>query len=448
LVSSSGFRVCPPYRQIQLQPDTDTEFCEFSLQAISSGPQLVEINIIGAGPSIAIPVSITVMERSSDVSSQRSTIISRELRLAEQEDTRAIIEVNWKPGEDVEFSLWDAASPEKSFQSMGRSLHGITTGEIQDLILTHTAKLHPYVTYAYADANELREGRSAMAAFGLELFRQIVPQKLAERLKTWPPGSVIGVLTNEPWIPWELLSHDLQLGLWGDYFVIMRLPRMPVNEVPYCGKEETANATDVPTDVSTAASIIGDEIPVGTYPDWYSDLRTFPAGCQVTPLPQPTIQDVIKAAPQNDILHFTCHGRHDNQGSSFYLSLGTDILRRLQPEQVPSFRLKSGSIVFANACSSGQPLLTFREFVSFGWKFYSIGAAIFIGTLGPVPVAAAFELAERFYHFFLVEGLTAGSALRAAKEQVGGKRRNPFGVLYCLYGPASSRRRLPIDSLI
>jgi hypothetical protein len=84
------------------------------------------------------------------------------------------------------------------------------------------------------------------------------------------------------------------------------------------------------------------------------------------------------------------------------------------------------------------------DFVSFGWRFHQRGARPFIGPLGAVPVEAAFEFAERFYHYFLVERLSAGRALRAAREEVGGRRRNPFGVLYCLYGPASVRRELDI----
>src|SRR5262249_32300208 len=91
--------------------------------------------------------------------------------------------------------------------------------------------------------------------------------------------------------------------------------------------------------------------------------------------------------------------------------------------------------VFANACTSNRPVLTFGKFNTFGWEFYKCGAGAFIGTLGPVPTVLAIRFAEAFYRELLEQDgrRTLGQAMGAAKEAAA-PGRTLFWLLYCLYG--------------
>ncbi len=69
------------------------------------------------------------------------------------------------------------------------------------------------------------------------------------------------------------------------------------------------------------------------------------------------------------------------------------------------------------------------------------GARPFIGTLGPVPEEEAIGFSELFYQGFAVQGLSAGQAIRRARQQAKNQFRVPIWLFYSLYGNASVTRR-------
>ena len=116
------------------------------------------------------------------------------------------------------------------------------------------------------------------------------------------------------------------------------------------------------------------------------------------------------------------------------------VARNLLPDTVRVLELRPGSLVFANACASSAPVLTFGRFTTFGWEFYRHGAATFVGTLGPVPISYAVDFAAAVYaELFRASGsVTIGQALAAAR-QAAAPRHNLFWLLYCLYGDPDLR---------
>ncbi len=69
------------------------------------------------------------------------------------------------------------------------------------------------------------------------------------------------------------------------------------------------------------------------------------------------------------------------------------------------------------------------------------GARPFIGTLGPVPEEEAIGFSELFYQGFAVQGLSAGQAIRRARQQEKNQFHVPIWLFYSLYGNASVTRR-------
>jgi len=102
-----------------------------------------------------------------------------------------------------------------------------------------------------------------------------------------------------------------------------------------------------------------------------------------------------KALPGTDAIHCTCHGYLD----PYLLQFAKEKTRilNLLPETIQRLPLEPGCMVFANACSSTVPLLTFGKFSSYGWEFYRRGAGVFVGTLGAVPTKHAVAFTESVY---------------------------------------------------
>lgn len=147
------------------------------------------------------------------------------------------------------------------------------------------------------------------------------------------------------------------------------------------------------------------------------------------------ISVLVKALSGADALHFTCHGHLEPHLLQIAGDKNKTRIENLLPETIQNLPLERGSLVFANACASTVPVLTFGKFSSFGWKFYQRGADAFIGTLGAVPVKYAVNFAESVYRelFNPDERITIGQAVAKAKE-VAANERNLFWLLYCIYG--------------
>jgi hypothetical protein len=147
------------------------------------------------------------------------------------------------------------------------------------------------------------------------------------------------------------------------------------------------------------------------------------------------ISSLVKAIPGTDALHFTCHGHLEPHLLQIAGDKNKTRIENLLPETIQRLPLEPGILVFANACASTVPVLTFGKFSSFGWKFYQRGADAFIGTLGAVPVKYAVNFAEIVYRelFNPDEKITIGQAVAKAKE-VAANERNLFWLLYCIYG--------------
>lgn len=443
LVRSPGFHVKPDYGIMEVPLDGPSSEVEFTLTPRDLGEQNVEVTLLrDTEPVGHTCLNVNVVAQGHASGQANASVLdgtsNRDLlRLGE---TRALVWVEWREDGRLAYRVRDPTARAEELAEVGVSPGAVPRAQVAGWAGQQGEIIKGYLKEDYATAGELEGALAGIASIGHELFKQLAPPELAELAQGWEPGSIIAVDSNEGWVPWELLSDSPTGPLWGERFQLIRVPRVPSGPALNLARVVDVGACASPYDVvGKIASVVGDGIERGDRPGEYSARRTFGrAAPLVSELIEAEYPEFFGQVSDADIVHFTCHGR----GTPYHLSLGPSAGKRLLIGQVETLRLKPGVVIFANACSSSQPELFLSEFQNFGWSFYLRGARPFIGTLGPVPTRHAITFAQHFYERFIVKGLPAGRALREAKRAVAKEFRNPFYLFYCLYGPASVRRRI------
>ncbi|TRU23723.1 MAG: CHAT domain-containing protein [Microcystis aeruginosa Ma_SC_T_19800800_S464] len=309
-----------------------------------------------------------------------------------------------------------------------------TIPNIQDKIEDDLRSLNAFLTEVVQQGNPSDERWESICfnlqSVGANLFEMLIPSEVAKQMRTWKIGSPVIISTNEQWIPWELM-YDGE-DFWGKKFIIARSPRLSDSQdLPDKNRPESKGKRQI----KRIVNIVGGDVPSSEAEratHLFSNLLPPEA---VHLLAKQPISSLVKAIPGTDALHFTCHGHLEPHLLQIAGDKNKTRIENLLPETIQRLPLEPGSLVFANACASTIPVLTFGKFSSFGWKFYQRGANAFIGTLGAVPVKYAVNFAEIVYRelFNPDEKITIGQAVAKAKE-VAANERNLFWLLYCIYG--------------
>jgi hypothetical protein len=309
-----------------------------------------------------------------------------------------------------------------------------TIPNIQDKIEDDLRSLNAFLTEVVQQGNPSDERWESICfnlqSVGANLFEMLIPSEVAKKVRDWKIGSPVIISTNEQWIPWELM-YDGE-DFWGKKFIIARSPRLSDSQdLPDKNRPESKGKRQI----KRIVNIVGGDVPSSEAEratHLFSNLLP-PEAVQL--LAKQPISSLVKAIPGTDALHFTCHGHLEPHLLQIAGDKNKTRIENLLPETIQRLPLEPGSLVFANACASTVPVLTFGKFSSFGWKFYQRGADAFIGTLGAVPVKYAVNFAEIVYRelFNPDEKITIGQAVAKAKE-VAANERNLFWLLYCIYG--------------
>ena len=309
-----------------------------------------------------------------------------------------------------------------------------TIPNIQQQIEDDLRSLNAFLTEVVQQGNPSDERWESICfnlqSVGANLFEMLIPSEVAKKVRDWKIGSPVIISTNEQWIPWELM-YDGE-DFWGKKFIIARSPRLSDSQdLPRRNRPESKGKRQI----KRIVNIVGGDVPSSEAEratHLFSNLLPPEA---VHLLAKQPISSLVKAIPGTDALHFTCHGHLEPHLLQIAGDKNKTRIENLLPETILRLPLEPGSLVFANACASTVPVLTFGKFSSFGWKFYQRGADAFIGTLGAVPVKYAVNFAEIVYRelFNPDEKITIGQAVAKAKE-VAANERNLFWLLYCIYG--------------
>ena len=308
-------------------------------------------------------------------------------------------------------------------------------------------KLHERaVEQPLSDSADLDCFERRLRAAGADLGQQVLPDALVRRL--WDVRDKIGsikVVSEDPYVPWELvrLTHPddrrrrderflAEYGLvraWSDPMAPRELPRGAWRYVQSTSHRSPGKPSDIGGDIG------------------FFDGKLRARGIRAEPIaPQDqTVLDAL-AAPDFDVLHFSCHGHAGLEGGTISrLVLGC---RRvggrirvidLQEDEVRDAADLSSRrpLVFLNACESGrQPrLLTMHG----GWPrtFCEAGAGAFVGTSWSVRDQPAKVFAGAFYDR-LLEGGTLAEAASAARA-AGKRAREGSWLAYTVYGDPLAR---------
>ncbi len=445
VVRAAGWSVEPPFASLPVPLNAPSPEIQFTLTPHDPGAQIVEVSFFRDAERVGYyclttnVVSWALTKGRADV----HTIDTPQNRdLQRRGITRAVVGVNWGKDGTLDYTFLDPANPSAVPQPVGSSPQAVPRGDVARWTGKQGEIIKSFVEHDLATEADLAGAISSLVAVGCTLFDQLGTDPLRAAIRSLPDNAIVAIESNESWIPWELLADSPDGPLWGERLQIVRAPRL-------LASEDAAELDDAPAidDAPGAApvqrilSVVGDGIRQGAGAGLYQGAAMFGAPAAiVSEVVEGTAADVKAGAADADLVHFTCHGYSEPY---YYLSLGPGAGRRLLTAQVKQLQLKPGAVVFANACSSDRAQLWLTELESLGWNFYLQGARPFIGTLGPVPVKHAVELAKEFYFWFLSRGLPAGQAMRTARAEIRRRSNNPFFLFYSLYGPASISRRLP-----
>jgi hypothetical protein len=245
------------------------------------------------------------------------------------------------------------------------------------------------------------ELRSLLIGAGQEFFEAAPPNfrdLLWHLIERGTPPRTIGIVSEEPFIPWELmvparakagggldvrqaLGVEFAVGRWPDPNGTSGRQRIRLSEslviAPhYEGSRHLKHA---------AAEVA---LVISHYP-----------GMEIRPAILETIESVLGAS-STTLLHFTCHGA-EPQGMEQAIFLDDDrVFRSSQVTGLEGFVAllgRRGTVVFLNACEIGRQTPSLVGIGGFAAKFIALGAQAVIAPLWSVMDDLAFEVARAFY---------------------------------------------------
>jgi hypothetical protein len=432
-VTAPAFAIRPYQQKLTVPVKGDSNEVIFTLVPLERGEQVIEIEFFQEATRVGyllVPTKVrshSVDESSPKVLSMEDPIDGlKNLESMTVNPDKHTLNVTWI---ERESKLLYTIFPANRLGEWEK-----TIPNIQDKIEDDLRSLNAFLTEVVQQGNPSDERWESICfnlqSVGSNLFEMLIPSEVAKQMRTWKIGSPVIISPNEQWIPWELM-YDGE-DFWGKKFIIARSPRLrDSQDLPDKNRPESKGKRQI----KRIVNIVGGDVPSSEAEratHLFSNLLP-PEAVQL--LAKQPISSLVKAIPGTDALHFTCHGHLEPHLLQIAGDKNKTRIENLLPETIQRLPLEPGILVFANACASTVPVLTFGKFSSFGWKFYQRGADAFIGTLGAVPVKYAVNFAEIVYRelFNPDEKITIGQAVAKAKE-VAANERNLFWLLYCIYG--------------
>lgn len=264
-------------------------------------------------------------------------------------------------------------------------------------------------------AEDQTVAETKMALKGSRLFQDLLPDDL--RVLLWSLRNriqTVQILSEEPWIPWELLKlqgqeHDrvVEGPFLCEAFAMTRW-------FPGIGRRPELHlekmAVVVPSDSG---------LPTNSLERNYL-LSLANSSRQVVKVPA-TFLAVVNALSQGkyDGWHFTGHGKFevaDPNRSPIFLERNQQLCAAEICGQVSNCGL-THPLVFLNACQTGRESLSLTGIGGWARSFIDAGAAGFVGSLWSVYDDAAYQFAQAFYTH-LLNGKTIGQAVKEARAVI------------------------------
>jgi hypothetical protein len=234
----------------------------------------------------------------------------------------------------------------------------------------------------------------------------------------------ISVLSEEPYIPWELmvpvskgsvpvpcLGVQYSMGRWvtGDF-------RAPAQSIP----------------LRTAFIVAPVDSGLKSAPREVSFLKqTFPGSTQVKPVGYDALNKKL-ATSRDTIIHFICHGE-----TATLQTIQLDAEELLNCSEILALdgflnAFRKNPFAFLNACEVGQPVRTLVGVGGFANSFIDLGASAVVAPLWSVDDAVALRACKSLYADVLA-GKTFGEAMKRIRARAFSARKDTYAA-YCYYG--------------
>jgi tetratricopeptide (TPR) repeat protein len=266
--------------------------------------------------------------------------------------------------------------------------------------------------------------RDYLVNAGLELWEQLIPQKLREQF--WERHDRIRqltILSEDDVVPWELLypkdpGHDA--GFLVQQFpvsraVFGRLPPRSLHLKPARFVLPEGSPHEAEMEIQALQAMLGSGEPAA----------------EILAALKPLL-DLIR---QGDfgLLHFACHNRFDPaDGSTIRLDSPFEPIQ-LNLAGSDHSLASSTPLIFINSCRTAGQVPSYNHLDGWAAKFLRAGAGAFIGSLWAVSNDAAHEFALELYRK-LQSGDTLGQAVTSARLAAASDPGDPTWLAYAVYG--------------
>jgi hypothetical protein len=239
-----------------------------------------------------------------------------------------------------------------------------------------------------------------LAGFGVEIhdaMPAVVREALAAANAAVAPDILsLLILTDEPYVPWELAQLDEPFdpsapNHLGSQVNVARWVLAPGNMATIPPDAVSVRQMAVVWGVYTSAALPRLLEAEGEA----DDLKTGYDAEFVDAVPA-SVDNLLRGDPEADILHFAVHGRYDpdGQGDGIYLTQG----RPVSPTQIRGGNLRARApFVFLNACQVGSASQTLGSYGGIAQAFLRSGASAVVAPLWSVNDKVARSIALEFY---------------------------------------------------
>jgi hypothetical protein len=229
----------------------------------------------------------------------------------------------------------------------------------------------------------------------------------AAALQDLGPGFPVQFVTNDPYIPWELMGTPDKPGnvLAVDHAVARSL--LP---------QDGARTWIAQGSVLTCAPAYEGERRLPEAQKEADSLVAALGAMKLTPATRNNFLAVLEKEEPISVLHFAGHGEESGEGMAVLSFEDGQDLRLLEIRRSALKRAMAGTLVVLNACFSGSAASTLRKY--FGWAeaFMWLGCSGYVGPLWSVDDVQAGPLAAELLEAVVKQGVTVAEALRRIRQ--------------------------------
>jgi hypothetical protein len=238
----------------------------------------------------------------------------------------------------------------------------------------------------------------------------------------------ISILTEEPYIPWELivpyrdlsqprqpLGLELQLGRWVNGNYKSARQRIPMKN-GYVIRPKASGLTSAAQELAFLTQQL--------QPD-------FAPADEILPATFTGVNTGLGGPPRN-VIHFICHGK-----TAILQTLELDKPDTLDSSQVRTLKgfitaFKDGPLAFLNACEVGGQVSALVGVGGFAASFIELGASAVVAPLWSVQDKVAFDVTQTFYPQAL-KGVPFAKIMQQIRAKAYSQAIDSYAA-YCFYG--------------